>query len=42
MPNDTLQAEAPARTFHPIRTLLFVASALLAGVLVGLITNALF
>lgn len=41
MPNERLQAEAPAPTFHPIRILLFVASALLAGVLAGLITNAL-
>lgn len=41
MPNERLQAEAPAPT-HPIRILLFVASAVLAGVVVGLITNALF
>jgi hypothetical protein len=42
MPNETPAAETPRPTFHPIRTLIFVGSALLAGVVVRLITNALF
>ena len=39
MPNETPVAKP---TFHLIPTLIFVGSALLAGVVAGLITNAIF
>jgi hypothetical protein len=42
MPNETPVPEPARPTFHLIPTLIFVGSALLAGIVAGLITNAIF
>jgi hypothetical protein len=42
MPNETPTPELPEPTFHLIPTLIFVGSAVLAGIVVGLIKIALF
>ena len=42
MPNETPVLEPAKPTFHLIPTLIFVGSAVLAGIVAGLITNALF